>query len=184
MPSPEPREIVPLRVVAELLRAGTLVICSGGGGIPVVRGRDGGLSGTEAAIDKDLAAAKLAAGTLLMLTDVPNVCLDYGTPAERPLAIVALPEMGAYAATGHFKAGSLRPKIDAALRFARTGGQAVIGATRPAARESPARRQRELPNRPRRVRLSTTDPHRGSARFARAACAACCDAHTAPPQSR
>lgn len=134
VPSPEPQEIVPLRAVGELLRAGTLVICSGGGGIPVVRGRDGGLSGIDAVIDKDLAAAKLAAGvaadTLLMLTDIPNVCLDYGTPTERPLTTVALADMETYAAAGHFKAGSMGPKVEAALRFARGGGRAVIASLR------------------------------------------------------
>ncbi len=184
VPSPEPREIVPLRVVAELLRAGTLVICSGGGGIPVVRGRDGGLSGTEAAIDKDLAAPKLAAGTLLMLTDVPNVCLDYGTPAERPLAIVALPEMGDLRGHRPFQGGQsatqdrCRPPI-------RTYGRPSSDRSYPSC-SSRVRQHVGSANshRPRRVRLSTTDPHRGSARFARAACAACCDARTAPPQSR
>ncbi len=132
VPSPEPDQIAPLRSIVDLLQAGTLVICSGGGGIPVVRGRDGMLTGVDAVIDKDLAAAKLAtdigAGTLLMLTDVAAVCVDYRTPTERALATVGLAQMESYAAAGHFKAGSMGPKVDAAMRFVRAGGRAVIGA--------------------------------------------------------
>jgi len=130
VPSPEPKEIVPLRPIAEVLQTGAVVICTGGGGIPVLRGRDGSLSGTDAVIDKDLAAAKLAADVqadmLLMLTDVANVCVDYRQPAERVLRTVGLAEMEVYAAAGHFKAGSMRPKVAAALRFVRASGHDAV----------------------------------------------------------
>jgi carbamate kinase len=130
VPSPEPMRIVPLGPVVQLLHSGTLVICTGGGGVPVVEGRDRTLSGVDAVIDKDLAAAKLArdiaADTLLMLTDVPNVCIDYRLPTEKPLGVVRLTQIEAYATAGHFKAGSMGPKVDAGVRFVRAGGRAII----------------------------------------------------------
>ena len=107
-----------------------MVVCSGGGGIPVVRARNGALSGVDAVIDKDLAAMRLAmdveADILLVLTDVPKVYVDYRGPEQRALDTVPLPEMERYAAEGHFKAGSMGPKVDAAMRFVRDGGEAII----------------------------------------------------------
>ncbi len=89
VPSPEPREIVELEAVRDLSAAGALVVCAGGGGVPVVRSR-GALSGIDAVIDKDLAAALLAselgADALLILTDVPQAYLHYGTPAQEALS--------------------------------------------------------------------------------------------------
>ncbi len=129
VPSPEPREIVELGAVRSLIEAGCLVVCSGGGGVPVVR-RRGTLAGTDAVIDKDLAAAllarELAADVLLILTDVPRAYLGYGTPEQAPIARASLSQMRAYAAAGHFKAGSMGPKVEACLRFAAAGGRAVI----------------------------------------------------------
>ena len=131
VPSPEPQEIVPRKAIVDMVADGILVICSGGGGIPVVRGRGGALSGVDAVIDKDLAAALLArevgADALLILTDVPTVFIDYNTPEQRALATVTQAEMEAYAAAGHFKAGSMGPKVAACLRFVAGGGVAVIG---------------------------------------------------------
>ena len=130
VPSPEPREIVPGPAIAGLIHASILVICSGGGGVPVVRERGGQLHGIAAVIDKDLAAALLArqvgADVLLILTDVAKVYLGYKTPEQRALDDVTVAEMEAYAAAGHFKAGSMGPKVNACLRFAREGGQAII----------------------------------------------------------
>ena len=130
VPSPEPIEIVPREAIVDLVRDGALVICSGGGGIPVVRARNGALSGVDAVIDKDLAAMRLAmdvdADVLLILTDVPKVYLDYRGPKQRALGIVSLDEMERYAAEGHFKAGSMGPKVDAAMRFVRGGGREAI----------------------------------------------------------
>ncbi len=130
VPSPDPQRIVEREVIRDLVGAGVLVLCSSGGGIPVVRDKAGNLSGVEAVIDKDLAAARLAADlsaeVLLFLTDVEKVYLGYKTPRQRPLDTVSAAEMSRHAAAGHFKAGSMGPKVEACLRFARAGGTAII----------------------------------------------------------
>ncbi len=130
VPSPEPVEIVQLPAIRRLVEAETLVVCVGGGGIPTLRARDGSLSGTAAVIDKDLAAARLAldisADILLILTDVSNAYVDYRGPDERALGDVSLAEMEGYVAEGHFKAGSMGPKVEAALRLARAGHTGII----------------------------------------------------------
>ena len=130
VPSPEPQEIVPRQAIVDMVADGILVICSGGGGIPVVRTRGGALSGVDAVIDKDLAAALLArevgADALLILTDVSAAYIHYGTPEQRALSTVSFAEMNAYAGEGHFKAGSMGPKVAACLRFVASGGVAVI----------------------------------------------------------
>ena len=130
VPSPEPVEIVPRAAICDLVRDGVLIICSGGGGIPVVRGRDGALSGVDAVIDKDLAAMRLAldveADVLMILTDVPRAYIHYKTPEQKALAQVTESEMRAYAAEGHFKAGSMGPKVEACLRFTAAGGRSII----------------------------------------------------------
>jgi carbamate kinase len=128
VPSPEPRRIVELAAITTLLEARVIVICVGGGGIPVVVGQDGGLRGVEAVIDKDLAAAVLAealhADLLLLLTDVDNVEVGFGTPDARPLGAVTLAELRQH----EFAPGSMGPKVEAACRFVeRTGRQAAIG---------------------------------------------------------
>ncbi len=129
VPSPEPREIVELEAVRGLIETGSLVVCSGGGGVPVVSSR-GALSGIDAVIDKDLAAALLAkelgADALLILTDVPKAYVHYGTPEQQALDTVTASQMRAYAAEGHFKAGSMGPKVEACLRFVDAGGESVI----------------------------------------------------------
>jgi len=132
--SPEPAGIVELDTIALLVDAGVLVVCAGGGGVPVVRAPDGTLSGVEAVIDKDLVAALLAielhADALLLLTDVPAVETGWGTPEARPLheaTPAELRELG-------LAAGSMGPKVEAASRFAEaTGGRAMIGALEDAA---------------------------------------------------
>ena len=97
--------------------------------MPVVRSR-GALSGIDAVIDKDLAAALLAtelgADALLILTDVPQAYVHYGTPEQEALTRVTASQMRAYAADGHFKAGSMGPKVEACLRFVDAGGESVI----------------------------------------------------------
>jgi glutamate 5-kinase len=94
-----------------------------------VRSR-GALSGIDAVIDKDLAGALLArelgADALLILTDVPKAYVHYGTPEQTALDTVTASEMRAYAAAGHFKAGSMGPKVEACLRFVDAGGESVI----------------------------------------------------------
>lgn len=132
VPSPKPLEIVERDLIRRLVQAGAVVIAAGGGGIPVFR-TPRGLVGVEAVIDKDLAAACLAgevkAQVLLILTDVPRVCLNYRRPDQRELASLAASEARRYLAEGQFGAGSMAPKIEAAVRFVSGGGEyAVIGA--------------------------------------------------------
>ena len=130
VPSPEPREIVQLEAITRALDDGAFVVCGGGGGIPVIRHRDGSLHGVEAVIDKDLAAARLAADlaadVLLILTDVANVYVDYGRPEQAAVGKISLEKLAAYRDEGQFKAGSMGPKVDAAMRFAESGGVSVI----------------------------------------------------------
>jgi carbamate kinase len=123
VPSPEPRRIVGLGAIRTLADAGVVVICVGGGGIPIVEDPAGGMRGAEAVIDKDLAAALLAhelgADALLLLTDVAGVEIDHGTPAARALRATspaALRELD-------LPAGSMGPKAEAAARFVEAGGR-------------------------------------------------------------
>jgi carbamate kinase len=129
--SPDPRSVVDVPAVEALLGAGFVVVCAGGGGVPVVDDRTGGaLRGVEAVIDKDLTAALLArelgAGTLVIATDVPQVLLGFGTPAARPLGRVTPAELRAHAAAGEFARGSMGPKVEAALRFIDSGGTRAV----------------------------------------------------------
>ena len=126
--SPEPRAIVELEPIRLLLAAGVIVICAGGGGVPVVRAPDGSLAGIEAVVDKDLTAALLAtelrADALLLLTDVDAVHVDHGMATERAVAKATPDELRALG----LPAGSMAPKAEAAARFvAATGAQAAIG---------------------------------------------------------
>ena len=126
--SPEPRRIVELPTVRRLSAAGVLPICVGGGGIPVTRQPDGTLTGVEAVIDKDLAAARLAidvgADMLLLLTDVPAVYADWAEGRRRALGPVSPHELAGL----RFEAGTMGPKVTAACRFAEaTGRTAGIG---------------------------------------------------------
>jgi carbamate kinase len=129
VPSPAPHAIVELEVITSLRAAGILVICLGGGGIPVVVDDRGARRGVEAVVDKDAAAGLLArtigADRLLLLTDVPAVELDHGTARARRLGRVPVGELARY----EFAPGSMGPKVDAACGFVRaTGNIAVIGA--------------------------------------------------------
>jgi carbamate kinase len=129
--SPEPVEALEAPAVAALLAAGYVVIAGGGGGIPVVRDPDGTLRGVGAVIDKDLNAALLGraigAGVLAIASDVPAAMIDWGTPQARPLGEVDVRDLRGYAAEGHFPAGSMGPKVEAACRFVEQGGgRAVI----------------------------------------------------------
>jgi carbamate kinase len=129
VPSPEPRRILEQEIIAWLVGQGVVVICAGGGGIPVVRRADGGLIGVEAVIDKDLASALLAVGLradrLLLLTDVSAVHSGWGGPEPRPIRRIAVAEWRRQ----RFAPGSMAPKVEAACRFVeQTGGRAGIGA--------------------------------------------------------
>ncbi|MFS8116007.1 carbamate kinase [Rhizobium jaguaris] len=126
--SPRPLAIMEAKVISLLVNHGVTVICAGGGGIPVIERADGSLAGIEAVIDKDAASALLAeqlnADMLLLLTDVDAVYLDYGTPKARALSRIA-PEM---ISDQQFPAGSMAPKIAAAVQFAtKMGRPSAIG---------------------------------------------------------
>jgi carbamate kinase len=127
--SPQPLRIVELPVIELLVRERVIVVCAGGGGIPVVTTRAGGFEGIEAVIDKDFAGALLAtslhADAFLMLTDVDAVYADWGTPSAWPIHRASPDEM----ASRPFAAGSMGPKVEAACRFVRANsGFAAIGA--------------------------------------------------------
>jgi carbamate kinase len=127
--SPEPREILDAAAVRTLVAAGFVVVASGGGGIPVVR-EPAGLRGVEAVIDKDLGAALLAltveAHVLVIVTDVANAVLRFGTPDAEPLDRVDVRRMRALARDGHFASGSMGPKVEAACRFVEQGGTRAV----------------------------------------------------------
>ena len=128
VPSPEPLELLDLPSARVLLEAGTVVICAGGGGAPVVRDAAGMLHGTEAVVDKDLTAALLArsldADALLLLTDIAAVQEGFGTPQAQPLRRVTPAELRSRS----FPDGSMGPKIEAVCRFVEaTGKMAAIG---------------------------------------------------------
>ena len=128
--SPAPMEVLETPVVLTLIAAGYVVVAAGGGGIPVVRDPDGGVSGVEAVIDKDLTAALLArsvgADVLVIATDVDNAIIGFETPAARPIHTVTLDEMRDLAAAGHFATGSMGPKVTAAMQFVEQGGQRAV----------------------------------------------------------
>jgi carbamate kinase len=121
--SPEPKSIVEVRAIQLLVEAGVLVVCVGGGGVPVVHEASGGLRGVEAVIDKDLAAALLAreldADALLLLTDVAAIELHHGTPDAEPLSAATPAEVRSLG----LPAGSMGPKAEAAARFVESGGR-------------------------------------------------------------
>lgn len=126
--SPEPRRVVEVEIVRRLVEAGVVVVCAGGGGVPVVETATGALEGVEAVIDKDLTAALLAevlgADALLLLTDVGGVESDFGRPGSEVIRSAVPADLRAR----EFPAGSMGPKVDAACRFVeRTGGIAAIG---------------------------------------------------------
>ncbi len=128
VPSPEPRRIIELSTIKFLVKAGALVVCAGGGGIPVIVNSLGEIRGVEAVIDKDKAASLLAqllsADALLLLTDVDAVYLNWGLASARPLRYITPSQLRTY----HFAPGSMAPKVEAACRFVEaTGGFAGIG---------------------------------------------------------
>jgi len=128
VPSPEPQRMLEFNTIRHLLRAGVVVICAGGGGIPVAR-EEAGYRGVEAVIDKDLASALLAielkADALLLLTDVEAAYRDWGTDKAAVISRATASEMRGL----RFAAGSMGPKVEAACRFAeKTGRSAAIGA--------------------------------------------------------
>jgi len=134
VPSPTPQEILELKAIRALIAAGVLLICAGGGGVPLVRRADGELTDIDGVVDKDLTSALLAenvgADVLLLLTDVRAVMRDWNTPAAGEMREATVAELRAL----RLAEGSMGPKAEAACRFVeRTGGRAVIGALSDAA---------------------------------------------------
>ncbi len=127
--SPRPVTIVEKREIRKLLDMGFIVICCGGGGIPVVR-EARGFSGVDAVIDKDLASACLAKEVgveiFLVATDVPGVYLHYGRPEELLLSKLGVREAKRLLSQGHFHAGSMAPKVEACVEFLEAGGKRAI----------------------------------------------------------
>ncbi len=127
--SPKPATIVEKREIKKLIDQNFIVICCGGGGIPVIReGR--AFSGVDAVIDKDLASARLAeevgVDIFLIATDVPGVALNYGRADQQFLKSLTLKQAGQYLREDHFPAGSMRPKIEAAMQFVRHSGKRAV----------------------------------------------------------
>ncbi len=130
VPSPKPREIIELGVIRLLVDHDHVVIAAGGGGIPVIRNGQGGLEGVEAVIDKDLGSSLLArnlgADTFIISTAVDSVYLNFGEQNQRPIARATVSEIKKYMAGGHFKRGSMKPKIEAIIQFLEGGGRKAI----------------------------------------------------------
>ena len=130
VPSPRPRHIADLALVRDIASRGAVVIAGGGGGIPVLRLPDGTRTGVEAVIDKDLTSALMAGAlgidTVMILTGVERVAVDFGTPAQRSLDSVTLAEIRRHRDDGQFPPGSMGPKIDAAIDFIERGGRRVV----------------------------------------------------------
>jgi len=127
--SPNPLRIVELQAIETLIRAGVAVVAVGGGGIPVIE-KGGQLEGTSAVIDKDRASALLAtnlkASHLIISTAVEKVYLNYGKPEQKDLDKLTVADAKRYMAEGHFKPGSMKPKVEAAIKFLEAGGKHVI----------------------------------------------------------
>ena len=130
--SPQPVEIIELKAIRDLMDAGHTVIAVGGGGIPVYRDQDGDLVGTAAVIDKDLASERLAqdldADIFMMLTAVEKCYINFNKPDQQALDTMTTAEAREYIAQGQFAAGSMLPKVEAAVRFveARPGRKVII----------------------------------------------------------
>lgn len=132
IPSPKPKEIVEIDVIKSLVDAGNIVIAAGGGGIPVAHEEGNHLRGVGAVIDKDFAsclmAKELDADCLVILTAVENVAVNFNKPNQKELHAVTVDEMKKYVTEGHFAAGSMLPKVEAAIDFAESkkGRTAII----------------------------------------------------------
>ncbi|MEF9983670.1 MAG: carbamate kinase [Oscillospiraceae bacterium] len=131
VPSPMPTETVEFNVIKSLIDGGNVVIACGGGGIPVIENGTT-LTGVEAVVDKDFASCVLAnqlnSDVLFILTEVENVCLNFGKPEQKTLTEVSVSELKQYIAEGHFAPGSMLPKVQAAINFVegKKGRKAII----------------------------------------------------------
>jgi carbamate kinase len=130
VPSPRPLRILNLDLISQMLNWATVLIAAGGGGIPVVRGRDGQWRGIEAVIDKDFASSLLAmqlkADLYVILTGVAKVSLDFGKPTQKQVDRLTVAEAERHLREGQFPAGSMGPKIEAAIQFVKGSGNDVL----------------------------------------------------------
>lgn len=130
VPSPDPKSIVEKEVIKKLLDSGVLVVAAGGGGMPVIKKKGWGLDGVEAVVDKDLASERLAeeidADTLVILTNVEKVYINFNKKNQKALEKVTLKDIKRYYEDGEFPPGSMGPKILAAIRFLESCGKKVI----------------------------------------------------------
>lgn len=130
VPSPQPIDIVPKRTIHDLVLSGKIVICAGGGGIPVIINGRGLFQGVEAVIDKDFASSLIAsevkADLFIILTNVERVYLNYGAENEEALNEMTIKEAEKFIKQGHFPSGSMGPKIQAAIEYIKNGGKEVL----------------------------------------------------------
>lgn len=130
VPSPKPIDIVPKRVLHDLVHSGKIVIAAGGGGIPVIINGRGLFQGVEAVIDKDYASSLIAreikADLFVILTNVPRVSLNFGQPNETIIPVMSIREAKKHYDEGQFPPGSMGPKIDAAIEYIEGGGKEVL----------------------------------------------------------
>jgi carbamate kinase len=130
VPSPKPIDVVNKWIIRDLVRSGKIVITAGGGGIPIIINGRGLFQGVEAVIDKDYASSLIArevgADLFIILTGVPRVCLNFGTPEEKSLPVISVSEAERYLVEGQFPPGSMGPKIKAAIEYIRSGGREVL----------------------------------------------------------
>jgi len=130
VPSPQPKEIINKKIIRDLVKRGNIVIALGGGGVPVYRDENKHLNGVEAVIDKDLASSLLAmdigADAFFLLTDVAKVYINFKKPDQKELNKITVKEAEKYYKKGEFAAGSMAPKILAAIEFVKNGGKETI----------------------------------------------------------
>ncbi|MCI4445830.1 MAG: carbamate kinase [Candidatus Aminicenantes bacterium] len=130
VPSPKPIDIVPKWIIRDLVISERVVIAAGGGGIPVIINGRGLYEGVEAVIDKDYASSLLArevgAELFIILTGIPRVYYNFGQPDQKPLSVITIDEAKKYLAEGQFPAGSMGPKIRAAIEYIEAGGKEVL----------------------------------------------------------
>lgn len=130
VPSPEPIEIMNEKIIKNLVNSGVIVIAAGGGGIPVYYDNDGMLQSLEAVIDKDAAssllASRIGANEFYILTDVPYVYSNYGTPQQEIVEFMNKKDVDTMLKEGAFGEGNMLPKIKSALRFVENGGEKSV----------------------------------------------------------
>jgi len=129
VPSPKPKRIIEIDIIKELIRLGYVVIACGGGGIPVIK-KNKYLAGIDAVIDKDLTSELLAsclnADELIILTDVDGIYLDFGTDKQRLINRISIAELDKLYKMDIFEEGSMKPKVEAAIKFLKRGGKRVV----------------------------------------------------------